>query len=310
MPVIPCWCTLNPQCKDTLHNKVKEQGVYAIHLSYEGGECGASEQLSKRSQSGYRLWDPERGVVVVTSDVSFFPEVFTGVQRTAGGGWAIPRSKIPFTQEGKEAAAAPTQAPAAAPAATSASGGDPPPPTAATESASSEAAASAPAAASRVAWRPIVRRELYAPSDETNKQTDVTTIESIESWAAAMLIGMEESTIKDYLDSQTGKYSEAHADAATKKHLASGDGESIERVNDLSESTFGVVDHYYHLFPNQHVITAAGVAQCIINHDMDIHYVNSRARKPTEMRKTKASAPAKDGAFASQEHVQTRVPRV
>lgn len=105
-----------------------------------------------------------------------------------------------------------------------------------------------------------------------------------------MLIGMEESTIKDYLDSQTGKYSEAHADAATKKHLASGDGESIERVNDLSESTFGVVDHYYHLFPNQHVITAAGVAQCIINHDMDIHYVNSRARKPTEMRKTKASA--------------------
>ena len=194
-------------------------------------------------------------------------------------------------------ASAPAQAPAATLAATSASSSGAPPPTAATESASSEAAASAPAAASRVAWRPIVRRELYAPSDETNKQTDVTTIESIESWAAAMLIGMEESTIKDYLDSQTGKYSEAHADAATKKHLASGDGESIERVNDLSESTFGVVDHYYHLFPNQHVITAAGVAQCIINHDMDIHYVNSRARKPTEMRKTKASAPAKDGAF-------------
>ena len=184
---------------------------------------------------------------------------------------------------GSARASTPAQAPAAAPAATSASGGDPPPPTAATESASSEAAASAPAAASRVAWRPIVRRELYAPSDETNKQTDVTTIESIESWAAAMLIGMEESTIKDYLDSHTGKYSEAHTDAATKKHLASGDGESIGRVNDLSWSTFGVADHYYHLFPNQHVITAAGVAQCIINHDMDIHYANSRARKPTEM---------------------------
>ena len=88
----------------------------------------------------------------------------------------------------------------------------------------------------------------------------MTIIESIESWAAAMLVGMEESTIKDHLDSETGKYSEAYADAATKKHLASGDGESIERANDLSEPTFGVADHFYNLFPNQRVITAAGVA--------------------------------------------------
>ena len=69
------------------------------------------------------------------------------------------------------------------------------------------------------------------------------------------------------LDSEKGKYSESHADDATKSDLA---GSHQERVNDMSESTFAIVDDYFHSFRNQHIATAAGVAQSIYNHDYDI----------------------------------------
>ena len=87
----------------TLRNKVAEQGVYGICFGYEGGASGSFERLEKRTQSGYRIWDVDNNKVRVTDDVSFLPDVFTGVQRTKSGGWTIPRSMIPFTSEGKDA---------------------------------------------------------------------------------------------------------------------------------------------------------------------------------------------------------------
>jgi len=61
-----------------------------------------------------------------------------------------------------------------------------------------------------------------------------------------MLKGMRESPIKDYLDSEKGKYSEGHADAMTREALSG----IISRVNDLAEADFGVVDEYFHRFMN------------------------------------------------------------
>ena len=77
----------------------------------------------------------------------------------------------------------------------------------------------------RRAWRPEVRREMYDPKDETNAQTDEMACDAIAAWATAMLKGMRECPIKDYLDSEQGKYSEGHADAtdegrAERRHLA------------------------------------------------------------------------------------------
>ena len=147
----------------------------------------------------------------------------------------------------------------------------------------------------RRAWRPEVRREMYDPKDETNAQTDEMTCDAIASWATAMLKGMRECPIKDYLDSEKGKYSEGHADAMTREALSG----IISRVNDLAESDFGVVDEYFHRFMNQKVSTAAGVATSVLNHDYDIAYTNAAARKEPEARKSPSGAPTEDGAFTA-----------
>lgn len=120
---------------------------------------------------------------------------------------------------------------------------------------------------------------------------------------------MTECPISDYLDSAKGKYSEAYADDATKRDLS---GKQLERVNDLSESTFGTVDDYYHSFRNQHVSTAAGVSQSRMNHDYDIAYNNAGARKSKGKDKAKSQAPTADGAFtkAMQSSVGDVLPEV
>ena len=136
---------------------------------------------------------------------------------------------------------------------------------------------------------------MYDPKDETNAQTDEMTCDAIASWATAMLKGMRECPIKDYLDSEKGKYSEGHADAMTREALSG----IISRVNDLAESDFGVVDEYFHRFMNQKVSTSAGVATSILNHDYDIAYTNAAARKEPEARKSPSGAPTEDGAFTA-----------
>ena len=79
---------------------------------------------------------------------------------------------------------------------------------------------------------------MYEPKDETNVQTDELTCDAIKTWAEAMLKGMRECPIADYLDSAEGKYSEAHADTLTREAMSG----IISRVNDLAESEFGLVD--------------------------------------------------------------------
>ena len=150
---------------------------------------------------------------------------------------------------------------------------------------------------SRVAWRPLVRKELYDPEDPTNIESDEATVASLEAWCTAMLKSMAECPVSDYLDSFEGKFSEGHASEQTKEDLTrDGDGH-LERTNDLAESIFGVVDDYYHSFPNMAAWVAAGVAQMRMNHTMDIAYVNARARKEPSERKIKPDAPQEDGAF-------------
>ena len=137
---------------------------------------------------------------------------------------------------------------------------------------------------------------MYEPKDETNVQTDELTCDAIKTWAEAMLKGMRECPIADYLDSAEGKYSEAHADTLTREAMSG----IISRVNDLAESEFGVVDEYFNRFMNQKVSTAAGVATSILNHDYDIAYTNPLATKtPGERKSAKGAPPTKDGAFAA-----------
>ena len=140
---------------------------------------------------------------------------------------------------------------------------------------------------------------MYDPEDPTNIESTEATVVSIEAWAEAMLKAMEGCPVSDYLDSCEGKFSEGHATAQTKEDLSRTGDAHLERTNDLVESTFGVVDDYYHSFPNMAVWVAAGVAQMRMNHTMDIAYVNARAWKDTDKRKTKADAPQKDGEFTA-----------
>ena len=99
-----------------------------------------------------------------------------------------------------------------------------------------------------VAWRPIVRKEMYDPEDPTNIESTEATVVSIEAWAEAMLKAMEGCPVSDYLDSCEGKFSEGHATAQTKEDLSRTGDAHLERTNGLVESTFGVVDDYYHSF--------------------------------------------------------------
>ena len=101
----PFWCLCYVRVAPThpgggLVNKLAEQGVRAIHLGYGGGQAGSFEGLSShRSQAGYYCYLPDttgRGRVVCSDSVRFIaPAVFPGLQRTAGGGYAIPSKNVP-----------------------------------------------------------------------------------------------------------------------------------------------------------------------------------------------------------------------
>lgn len=101
-----CLCYLADAARlpsGTLVNKMAEQGVRAIHLGYGGGESGSFEALGRRAQSGYYCYVPDgrgRGRIVCSQHVRFVtPAVYPGLQRTSGGGWVIPTSRIPFHED-------------------------------------------------------------------------------------------------------------------------------------------------------------------------------------------------------------------
>ena len=84
----------------TLTNKAAHQTKRAILLGYSGGRSGDFEALGvQRSQPGYICWFPDTNATLVTNDVYICWRIQPGLERTAGGGWTIPASKIPFSSD-------------------------------------------------------------------------------------------------------------------------------------------------------------------------------------------------------------------
>ena len=84
----------------TLVNKAAAQSRRAILLGYSGGRSGDFEALGvSRSQPGYICYIPETNSTIVTDDVYICWRVQPGLERTSGGGWTIPSSRIPFSSE-------------------------------------------------------------------------------------------------------------------------------------------------------------------------------------------------------------------
>ena len=84
----------------TLVNKAAAQSRRAILLGYSGGRSGDFEALGvARSQPGYICYIPETNSTVVTDDVYICWKIQPGLERTSGGGWQIPSSRIPFSSE-------------------------------------------------------------------------------------------------------------------------------------------------------------------------------------------------------------------
>ena len=84
----------------TLANKMKQQGLYCLHMGYGGGRCGSYERLGvEKSSPAYICYYPELNTFLHSEDVRFIPWCMPGLQRTAGGGWCIPRTRIPFSTE-------------------------------------------------------------------------------------------------------------------------------------------------------------------------------------------------------------------
>ena len=84
----------------TLVNKAGHQTKRAILLGYSGGRSGDFEAIGvERSQPGYICYFPETNSTMVTHDVYICWRIQPGLERTAGGGWTIPASKIPFSSE-------------------------------------------------------------------------------------------------------------------------------------------------------------------------------------------------------------------
>ena len=84
----------------TLVNKAAAQSRRAILLGYSGGRSGDFEALGvTRSQPGYICYIPETNSTVVTDDVYICWRVQPGLERTSGGGWTIPSSRIPFSSD-------------------------------------------------------------------------------------------------------------------------------------------------------------------------------------------------------------------
>ena len=102
-----CYPSITPRLPSgTLVNKTAAQAPRALLFGYHGGRTGSFEQLGiERCEPGYACYIPSdehscgthyAGQIVVTADVRCVPDCFPGLQRTAGGGWTIPSSKIPF----------------------------------------------------------------------------------------------------------------------------------------------------------------------------------------------------------------------
>ena len=84
----------------TLVNKLRQQTYRGLHFGYVGGRSGSFEVLGvRRAQPVYAMYVPELGGMIYTENVKFVPWCFPGLQRTSGGGWTIPATKIPFSAE-------------------------------------------------------------------------------------------------------------------------------------------------------------------------------------------------------------------
>ena len=84
----------------TLVNKASAQSRRAILLGYSGGRSGDFEAVGvARSQPGYICYIPETNSTIVTDDVYICWKIQPGLERTSGGGWQIPSSRIPFSSE-------------------------------------------------------------------------------------------------------------------------------------------------------------------------------------------------------------------
>ena len=84
----------------TLVNKAAAQSRRAILVGYSGGRSGDFEAIGvSRSQPGYICYVPETNSTIVTDDVYICWRVQPGLERTSGGGWTIPSSRIPFSSE-------------------------------------------------------------------------------------------------------------------------------------------------------------------------------------------------------------------